>query len=355
MKFENLYEGQVFKNYKDLCATLDIKPTGGDSRKAQFKQLDTYCTYHTEGYKIIIDEIFEKRKPKEDGRKGSEYEEMRGLILRLLLTSKENNRAIFSVPALLEGMGAINGNYKDGRMNQKELGEYLNINVECVKDFYSTTHSTLKSAIATNLDGLADESLIMWGTTVMVCKNTPKIRLNELGEYQLDDRGRVISEASLTYRVATVDEKEFILKTEKKILNRMGYKNINTVINHGKAKEFYDVVEAILKDKCNINYYYKAYEIIFSREAIEKEVEKLDFQQQLEKEMLNARVKDKIIFNAEDRKEKAMSIVSRSKKIQARRSEDFIDNMHKVIGAVIDLSAENIKNELKQKSKQKRD
>ena len=284
----------------------------------------------------MIDEIFEEQKEREDGRKGSDYEEMRDLILRLLLTSKESNRAVFSTPALLQGLGAINGNYSEGRMNQEELGECLDINVECVKDFYSTTHSTLKSAIATNLNSLMnDENLIIWGKTIMVCKNTPKIRLNELGEYQLDDRGRVISEASLTYRVATVDEKEFILKTEKKILNRMGYKNVNTVISHGKAKEFYDIVDAILKDKCNINYYYKAYEIIFSREMIEKEVEKIDFQQQVEKEMLNARVKDKIIFNAEDRKEKAMTIVSRSKKIQARRSEDFIDNMHKVIGAVM--------------------
>lgn len=352
MNIENLYEGQVFKNYNALCDALGIEPKRGNSKNSQIKDMKTLFSHHKDGNKIVIDEIFEEQKEREDGRKGSDYEEMRDLILRLLLTSKESNRAVFSTPALLQGLGAINGNYSEGRMNQEELGEYLDINVECVKDFYSTTHSTLKSAIATNLNSLMnDENLIIWGKTIMVCKNTPKIRLNELGEYQLDDRGRVISEASLTYRVATVDEKEFILKTEKKILNRMGYKNVNTVISHGKAKEFYDIVDAILKDKCNINYYYKAYEIIFSREMIEKEVEKIDFQQQFEKEMLNARVKDKIIFNAEDRKEKAMTIVSRSKKIQARRSEDFIDNMHKVIGAVIDLSAESINNELKKKKK----
>ena len=59
MKFENLYEGQVFKNYKDLCATLEITPTDGSSKRAQFKDLDTYCEYHKEGHKIIIDEIFD--------------------------------------------------------------------------------------------------------------------------------------------------------------------------------------------------------------------------------------------------------------------------------------------------------
>ena len=349
MNIDNLHEGQVFKNYKELCAALEIEPKRGNSKNSQIKDMKTLFNYHKEGQKIIIDEIYDEQKEKEDARKGSDYEEMRDLILRLLLTSKESNRAVFSTPALLEGMGAVNGNYKDGRMNQKELSDYLEINAECVKDFYTTTHSTLKSAITTNLNNLAKESLIIWGHTVMVCKNTPKIRLNELGEYQLDDRGRVISEARLEYRVATVDEKEIILKTEKKVLNRMGYKNVNTVINHGKAKEFYDIVDAILKDKCNINYYYKAYEIIFSRENIEKEVEKINRKQQIEKEMLNARVKDKIVFNAECRKEEAMHIVSNSKKIQARRSESFIDDMHKVIGAVIDLSAESIRNELKKK------
>ena len=46
MNIDNLHEGQVFKNYKELCATLEIKPAGGDSKVAQFKDLDTYCKNH---------------------------------------------------------------------------------------------------------------------------------------------------------------------------------------------------------------------------------------------------------------------------------------------------------------------
>ena len=351
MKFENLYEGQVFKNYKDLCATLEITPTDGSSKRAQFKDLDTYCEYHKEGHKIIIDEIFDEMKPREDNRFGSEYKEMRELILRmLLLPGQERNRAIFSKPALLEGLGAINGNYSAGRMNQKNLGKYLDIATEYVNDFYNTTHSNLKSAIETNLNSLKKDNLILWGHTIMVCKNTPKIKLNELGEYQLDSEGKIVYEVKKDYRLATVDEKEFILKTEKQILNRMGYKNIGSVIGHGKAEEFYSTVNLILNGKCNINHYYKAYEIIFSREMIEKELEKYSLDIEDKKEWLNARVKDRIIFNAEDRKKEAMHTVSSSKKIQARRSEDFIENMHKIIETVIDLSAENIKNELKNKT-----
>lgn len=68
MKFENLHEGQVFKNYKELCSVLEIEPTDGSSKRAQFKDLDTYCLYHKEGHKIIIDEIYNDRKKKLDYR-----------------------------------------------------------------------------------------------------------------------------------------------------------------------------------------------------------------------------------------------------------------------------------------------
>ena len=70
-----------------------------------------------------------------------------------------------------------------------------------------------------------------------------------------------------------------------------------------------------------------------------------------EKEMLNARVKDRIVFNAERRKNDAQCIVSRDKIIQARRSEEYMDNVHKILEAVIDLSADNIKSELTKNNK----
>ena len=69
MKIENLYEGMVIKNYKELCKLLEIKVApGGNSKRAQFKELDTYCSYHKEGQTIIIDEIYSERKKKLDYR-----------------------------------------------------------------------------------------------------------------------------------------------------------------------------------------------------------------------------------------------------------------------------------------------
>lgn len=69
MKIENLHEGMVIKNYKELCKLLEIKVApGGNSKISQFKELDTYCSYHKEGQKIVIDEIYSERKKKLDYR-----------------------------------------------------------------------------------------------------------------------------------------------------------------------------------------------------------------------------------------------------------------------------------------------
>ena len=73
MKITNLKNGQIFKNYKELCGALEIEPkkSGSNSYKAQFKELDRYCKYHKEGRKIVIDEIFQKEQPKVDNRKNN--------------------------------------------------------------------------------------------------------------------------------------------------------------------------------------------------------------------------------------------------------------------------------------------
>ena len=68
MKIENLKEGLIVKNYKELCSLLGIKPTGGDSKKAQLKELERFIKYHKEGNKFVVDEIYDHVKEKVDLR-----------------------------------------------------------------------------------------------------------------------------------------------------------------------------------------------------------------------------------------------------------------------------------------------
>ena len=52
--------------YSELCEIMGWKKVKGDSKKSQYKILDTICKYHLEGYgksqKIVIDEVYDKIK-----------------------------------------------------------------------------------------------------------------------------------------------------------------------------------------------------------------------------------------------------------------------------------------------------
>ena len=63
MKIENLKEGMVIKNYKELCGYLGWNTTTGNAKKSQFKELERFCKYHKDGQKIVVDEVFENPPP----------------------------------------------------------------------------------------------------------------------------------------------------------------------------------------------------------------------------------------------------------------------------------------------------
>lgn len=41
MDISSLEVGQIIKNYKELCEILEITPSAGNTKKAQFKELET--------------------------------------------------------------------------------------------------------------------------------------------------------------------------------------------------------------------------------------------------------------------------------------------------------------------------
>ena len=63
-----LYVNQIFKNYKELCAFFDEKPTTGCSKQAQFKEWERYFSYRKEGNKFVVTEVFDTPKEKVDNR-----------------------------------------------------------------------------------------------------------------------------------------------------------------------------------------------------------------------------------------------------------------------------------------------
>jgi hypothetical protein len=54
-----MVKGQVFKNYKELCAYMGETEVNGNAKIAQFKKWSGLFECHKQGHKIIIDEVYE--------------------------------------------------------------------------------------------------------------------------------------------------------------------------------------------------------------------------------------------------------------------------------------------------------
>ena len=58
-----------YKNYKAICEAMGWKPVGGDTKVKHLKELESICKYHKDGYKFIVEEIYETPLPIVDKRK----------------------------------------------------------------------------------------------------------------------------------------------------------------------------------------------------------------------------------------------------------------------------------------------
>lgn len=59
MNLENICEGLIVKNYKEMCELLEETIKAGNSKISQIKEWERYFKYHKDGNKFVIDEIYE--------------------------------------------------------------------------------------------------------------------------------------------------------------------------------------------------------------------------------------------------------------------------------------------------------
>ena len=75
MDLENITEGLIIKNYKELCGLLNEQIKTGKSKQLQLKDWERYFNYEKEGNKYIINKIFDEVKEKIDMRKSENISE----------------------------------------------------------------------------------------------------------------------------------------------------------------------------------------------------------------------------------------------------------------------------------------
>lgn len=277
MKVENLHEGQVIKNYKELCKILEIEEKPGKSRQLQHNHFNQYFEYKKEGHKYIINKIYKnvENKIKRGGNNRLFVDDFRNLIISIL----HNNRSetmLMSKGMLYKTMNLVNENYLLGRNNMTKLSEITEIPQTSIYDFYDYNSVKLKDTVERNLKHCRNRSLLIYESVMCVAIQEVLISYNELDKPILDEYGRVVSESRLTYREATKQEKQVILKYEDEVKTELGLKDNQEIFLKGKWKYFKQQVENKLKEaKTNIKFYYEAYKITWNNDKIDEEYNKI--------------------------------------------------------------------------------
>lgn len=270
-----LHEGMTVKNYKELCSLLGEDIQYGNSKKAQHKEWQRYFDYEKVGHKYIITELYSKPLPKEDGRINngqSIYSEHIELLLLHYLSKQEDKTIKLTNKNIFLLLGMANRSYmKKNSIIKNELKDDMITDFQ-INHFYQRSYKKLNRILYDALRSLKNRRLINYSEEKM-------IKITEFDDYD----GWVDN-----IRVATQDEKNIIMKTEREVLLEMGYESIVQIHLKFKNDEFYSKVKQKLFESYGIHYYYNQISLWFFHEHIIQAKEKAEID--MKKKLLNTEV-----------------------------------------------------------------
>lgn len=375
-----LKKGKMFESYPDLARQMGWKvyKNGSNSQKAQLKALSSVClwTYdldengNKKSNRIIILEVYEVEKPKEDKRKTGNHTIMKRLICKSLLefiknsnqVSEDNNgigkTICIGINDLYLSLGLVNKSYFEGKRKQAELSERFNSPIEHIKDFYSLVHRNMSYTLKEALKMLEDNRYA-------------RHRYTRRLMFKAEDLGNGL-EVARNSMYANDEQLMFIFRAERIILNKYNLCNINDLQYRGASfrDKFYGDVITLINETAPDNnvsllplkylsFYYNAVELSyfedFIPQAIEhygklSEEERLCVEAYIEREFseealtcsddlaecINVIHADKITTNAEKRHRSAKKNPKTLDLLYKRESEDYGENAKSFTKAVID-------------------
>ena len=259
---------------------------------------------------------------------------------------------------LYKAFNLVNENYLLGRNNMTKLAEVTEVSQTSIYDFYDYNSVKLKDTVERNLKHCRSRSLLIYESVVCVAIQEAFISYNELNKPILDEQGRVVSESRLTYREATKQEKQIILKYENEVKNELGLKDNQDIFLKGKWKYFKQQVENKLKvANTNIKFYYDAYKITWNNEKIDSEYELLNDNIDEIENNLNYNMIESIKKSTMKRHDKAIKEcgleqnIYKQEKLFQQEKIDYVIDQEQLTMTLINKNAPSLKNELKVSTK----
>lgn len=250
---EKLYPGLVVKNYKEMCKLLQLSPTTGEARQKQIKNWERFFSYNKMGQNYIITEVYdEPMEPKHRKYQRGIYVKFVEIILRTLLSTKNQNYYDVTKQQLWQDLGMINKKYKRIELSalNQEIGH--SVTLPEIKTFYRKCDSRLSEILKSSLNSLTSRRIIDY-------------RIQKTILVPNDER-------SLDYIVAEGDINDKVRNIERDVLDAMNLRDMEEVRKSLRYDEFYE-----LRDKYGQELYgwiriFDRYHIEFDRSTILKNI-----------------------------------------------------------------------------------
>lgn len=190
---KTIQAGKVFKNYKVLCEWLGVTPTKGKGRGYHFKEFERYCTYHKEGQKIIVDEVFDNPVDKADNRINNGANKYIDDMIPLLegYIGKSQQTIYTTSNNLLSAIGVVHTDYVNLYSNATKVATTItnitNIKVtpRTLEDFSNNINRTMHNALRSALNRLHKQGKIIYKDITFII-NDGDTEPHEADKYELD-------------------------------------------------------------------------------------------------------------------------------------------------------------------------
>ena len=263
-----LKEGQVFKNYKELCNYLGWNITDGRSKIKQIENLRYLCRFERVGHKYVIVKILNDKLPEKQPRisNHAKYVQPFEVLIKNFFEESESSFLVIGKFDFLCTLEVIT----------PDVSEMFSVNYiseSCDIDTKSKTFAVFKSIFLDHLFVKLDASL----------ESMHKRHLIDLKKVML-----IKTYDNLTPRKATESENAFLNKISDEVLEELKCKTKNEVI----IKNLNIVYKAKIKEKISkskfkhIKFYEQGYLIGYAKKVEEYEFTK-DYQIEFSKKRIN--------------------------------------------------------------------
>lgn len=288
MNLQNLHEGQVVKNYKELCRLLEIEEVSGNSKIIQMRELERLAKIEKDGHSFTVKELYKNVPEKGIESTFSNRSLYIGNFSVQLLhylaedfelkkskgMANDGSNYMFTTPRdLFRLTGMVNEKY---HFTKFAVRDFLNnnggrsINNFDIDEFFNATTRKMYSITRSSLETLSKRLLIKYDSRHILTFRGDKIVTD-------DQQAMTIRTTQLKVYNEMIDEGKMkgMKRTDKDGM-RVPVAILSEVHLSPHFEEFYARVNAELKSRYEWENIFSGWKINFHTEHLEENIEKYE-------------------------------------------------------------------------------